>query len=91
MKAWRLRIVGPDGRGIEPARALARFLLAGLPTASSVVAAVWLWRHPQSVGGWLAVAPALADLAWALADREGQFLHDRLAGTRVVLVEKAKR
>lgn len=91
MKAWRLRIVRPDGRGIGRARALARLLLAGLPTASGVVAAIWLWRHPQSVVGWLAAAPALADLVWALADREGQFLHDRLARTRVVLVEWPRR
>jgi uncharacterized RDD family membrane protein YckC len=91
MKAWRLRIVRPDGRGIELGRALARFLLAGLPLASGAAAAIWLWRHPQSVLGWLAIAPAAADLAWALADRAGQFLHDRLAGTRVVLVGKAER
>jgi uncharacterized RDD family membrane protein YckC len=88
MKAWRLRVVRPDGRGIDLLRALARFLIAGLPTASGVVAAIWLWKHPQAIAGWLAAAPALADLAWSLADREGQFLHDRLAGTRVVLVGK---
>jgi uncharacterized RDD family membrane protein YckC len=91
MKAWRLRVVRPDGRGIESWRALARFVLAGLPLASGVAAAIWLWRHPQSILGWLAAAPAAADIAWALADREGQFLHDRLAGTRVVLIGNADR
>lgn len=29
-------------------------------------------------------------LWWALLDRDGQFLHDRLAGTRLVLVEKTR-
>lgn len=29
-------------------------------------------------------------LWWALLDRDGQFLHDRLAGTRLVLVEQAR-
>jgi len=29
-----------------------------------------------------------AGLWWALLDRDGQFLHDRLAGTRLVMAEK---
>lgn len=29
-------------------------------------------------------------LWWALLDRDGQFLHDRLTGTRLVLVEKTR-
>jgi uncharacterized RDD family membrane protein YckC len=30
-------------------------------------------------------------LLWALVDRDRQFLHDRLAGTRLVAVPPAKR
>ena len=33
----------------------------------------------------LALALLPVSIIWALADREGQFLHDRLAGTRLVL------
>jgi uncharacterized RDD family membrane protein YckC len=33
----------------------------------------------------------LFGLLWALVDRDRQFLHDRLAGTRLVLVPPAKR
>jgi len=33
---------------------------------------------------WPSVLAAGAGLAWALVDRDRQFLHDRLAGTRVV-------
>ena len=33
----------------------------------------------------LALVPTGASLVWALVDRDGQFLHDRLAGTRLVL------
>jgi uncharacterized RDD family membrane protein YckC len=32
----------------------------------------------------LSVGLAGAGLAWAAFDRDGQFLHDRLAGTRIV-------
>jgi len=34
----------------------------------------------------LALVPTGISLLWALFDRERQFLHDRLAGTRLVLV-----
>ena len=34
---------------------------------------------PAGIGFW-----------WALWDKEGQFLHDRLAGTRLVLLEKQR-
>ena len=36
---------------------------------------------------WPSVLAAGAGLAWALVDRDRQFLHDRLAGTRLVLVD----
>lgn len=36
---------------------------------------------------WPSVLAGGAGLAWALVDRDGQFLHDRLAGTRLVRIE----
>jgi len=87
LKAWQLRVVRPDGAGVDPRRALARFALAGLALGSGLVAALWLWRHPGSVAGWLAILPAAADLAWAVGDRDRQFLHDRLSGTQVVRID----
>jgi uncharacterized RDD family membrane protein YckC len=33
---------------------------------------------------WLSVLPAGAGLLWCMLDRDRQFLHDRLAGTRIV-------
>lgn len=33
----------------------------------------------------LALVPTLVSIVWALFDRDRQFLHDRLAGTRLVL------
>lgn len=32
-----------------------------------------------------------AGFLWALFDRQGLFLHDRLTGSRLVLVEKRKK
>ncbi|WP_287695922.1 RDD family protein [Accumulibacter sp.] len=34
---------------------------------------------------WPSILLGGAGIAWALLDREGQFLHDRLAGTRLIL------
>lgn len=33
---------------------------------------------------WPSIALAGAGIAWALLDRDGKFLHDRLAGTKIV-------
>ncbi|WP_061124054.1 RDD family protein [Caballeronia catudaia] len=83
MKTWRLKIVDAHGRPIKAGRALARFVLA------------WLWflpplaLHPLlslAVPQTLAVFVAWVAL-WAAAarlDPARQFLHDRLAGTRVI-------
>jgi uncharacterized RDD family membrane protein YckC len=35
------------------------------------------------------LVPTLVSIVWSLFDREGQFLHDRLAGTRLVLADEA--
>lgn len=86
MRAWRLRLVLPDGAPVPAARAGGRFLLAAALLGPAVAAAAYLWRHPGAPLALLALGPALADLAWALVDRERQFLHDRLAGTRLIVV-----
>lgn len=84
MKTWRVRVVAADGRPLSQARALLRFLLS------------WLWFLPSLAairladlhGGWAVTGVVLAGvLAYAVASRlhpQRQFLHDVLAGTRVV-------
>jgi uncharacterized RDD family membrane protein YckC len=83
MKTWRLRVVAANGAPLSAWRAIARYVLA------------WLWflpplalhpllglRLPQT----LAIA-AIWFVLWAATGRFGasrQFLHDRLAGTRVI-------
>jgi len=89
MKAWKLRLVRTDGRGVGAGLALLRFALGALVLGTGAAAAMWLWRHSGSVPGWLAALPAAVDLGWILCDRERQFLHDRLTRTRVVRVDGA--
>src|SRR5262245_261993 len=39
---------------------------------------------------WVSLLTAGAGFLWACVDRDGQFLHDRLAGTRLVVAVDAK-
>jgi uncharacterized RDD family membrane protein YckC len=87
LKAWKLRVVRTDGRSVGAGLALMRFFVGALVLGTGAAAALWLWRHPGSVPGWLATLPAAVDLGWILCDRERQFLHDRLTRTRVVRID----
>jgi uncharacterized RDD family membrane protein YckC len=84
MKAWKLRVVRRDGTPLDTLRALLRYVLAASALGSTAMAAAVLWWHPGSGLAWLAAAPGVLTILWSLVDRERQFLHDRLAGTKVV-------
>lgn len=90
MKTWHVRLVAADGGPVRFGRALYRFLLS------------WLWILPGLALAWLSGAqawamvaiPALNVVLWALATRldpQRQFLHDRIAGTRLVKMEDETR
>lgn len=83
MKTWRIRLETTEGKQVDLKRAFIRYLLA------------WLWILPGLALAWavdaknweLALIPATNVLLWALTiyiDPQRQFLHDRLAGTRIV-------
>ncbi|MBY4895734.1 RDD family protein [Cupriavidus sp. AU9028] len=87
MQTWRIRVVDAGGAPPGWKRAALRYLLA------------WSWLPPAAALGHLlglVRGPFVAVLAAALAiwillarlDRQRQFLHDRLAGTRLVEVPK---
>jgi uncharacterized RDD family membrane protein YckC len=86
MKAWRIRLAAP-GHARVPARlALLRFVYAALLVGVFLVAIAAAFKHRDP---WLAFATFAVSgigLGWALVDRDRQFLHDRLAGTRLELV-----
>ena len=87
MKTWRMRLITKDGQQVRAKRAIGRYLLA------------WLWVLPGLAAAWalgaknwmLVLIPAANVLLWALTaylDPQRQFLHDRIAGTRIVGVEE---
>jgi uncharacterized RDD family membrane protein YckC len=82
MKTWRLRMVDVAGNAIDRKRALARYLAAWIGPALAVAAYALL--RPHGVGAHAAWLVAF-NFLWALIDRDRQFLHDRIAGTRIVL------
>ncbi len=83
MKTWNIRVVDRTGRPITQRRALVRYVLS------------WLWFLPALAilapfkvsGGETVVVVVGWVLVWALLSRfhpQRQFVHDVLAGTRLV-------
>ena len=87
MKTWRIRVVGPDEAPLRIGRAVARYVLLWIVLVP-VLAIVWL----ADASNWAAVAALSAALIvppfYARFDRDGQFIHDRLLGTRLVSVDR---
>jgi len=81
MKTWGLKLERRDGRGMDTKTALARYLATWIGPATAL--ATYAALQPFGLGahaGWLIALNFL----WALVDPDRQFLHDRIAGTRVV-------
>ncbi|MRW89063.1 RDD family protein [Duganella sp. FT80W] len=83
MKTWRMRLVSTDGGPVSPRAATVRYLLS------------WMWIAPAGLicmalglERWHKLEVIFAGvLLWsltALLDKDRQFLHDKLAGTRLV-------
>ncbi len=81
MKTWRLRLVALDGGTLERKRALARYLAAWIGPGLALVAYAAL--RPRGLGAH-AVWLVAFNFIWALIDPQRQFLHDRIAGTRII-------
>lgn len=80
-KTWRIRIVGEDLRPIARRTALLRYLAAWIGPAAALALYAAL---PASPFRRYALLMAVVNYAFALVDRDRRFLHDRVAGTRVV-------
>ncbi len=81
MKTWRLALVRSDGRAVDAKTAVARYLCAWIGPMASLAAYAAL--HPANLGAHAAWLLPIG-YVWPLFDPDRQFLHDRLAGTRIV-------
>jgi uncharacterized RDD family membrane protein YckC len=89
MKTWRVKLVQPGHARLPWRTAIVRYLLAWAWFAPALIVCAVFGLHAK---GEIAIALALGILAWALTallDRDRQFLHDRLAGTRLIQLPKA--
>jgi uncharacterized RDD family membrane protein YckC len=84
MKTWRMRVVGRDQDRLPLRTAALRFLLAwGWFLPALAACGLLGLKNKNQIGIAIAVGVAV----WALTaflDRDRQFLHDRLLGTRLV-------
>jgi uncharacterized RDD family membrane protein YckC len=84
MKTWRIKVIKVGHAKLPLRTALLRFVLAwGWVLPAIVVCYAFGLKDPRSVSAALAVGI----LAWgmtAFLDKNRQFLHDRLAGTRLI-------
>jgi uncharacterized RDD family membrane protein YckC len=82
MKTWRLAIVRADGGAVDAKTAVGRYVAAWIgPGASLLAYAVLQPAHLGAQAAWLVPLGYL----WPLVDPDRQFLHDRIAGTRIVM------
>jgi uncharacterized RDD family membrane protein YckC len=83
MKTWHIKLIAGDLSQLPVSKAVARYLLA------------WLWFLPAmalaslfELKNWASIVVIVIGMVvWAatiLLDKERQFLHDRLAGTRLI-------
>jgi uncharacterized RDD family membrane protein YckC len=87
MKAWGIRLVAPGQPRVPPATALKRLAFAGVLVGSFCAALFGAFVHRNPWIAFVTLAVSGMGLGWALFDRDRQFLHDRLAGTRLVLAK----
>ena len=70
--------------------ALKRLALAAIFVGAFVAALFGAFVHRNPWVAFATLAVTGIGLGWALVDRDRQFLHDRLAGTRLILVSENK-
>jgi uncharacterized RDD family membrane protein YckC len=81
MKTWRMRLVDRDAASLTYKTAFVRYLAAWIGPGLALVTYVFL--KPLDLGG-VAVVPLALNYLAVFVDPEKQFLHDRIAGTRIV-------
>jgi uncharacterized RDD family membrane protein YckC len=81
MRTWRLRLVRTDGTRPDRRTAMSRYFAAWIGPALALVA--YMVLRPWGLGAHAVWVVAL-NFLWAFVDPDRRFLHDRIAGTRIV-------
>lgn len=88
MKTWRIKVVKLGYRTVPFRAAAVRYLMAwGWFLPAIVACYVFGWKSTGQVGAAIAVGI----VAWAMTalfDKDRQFLHDKVAGTRLISLPK---
>jgi uncharacterized RDD family membrane protein YckC len=87
MRAWRLTLRTAAGGPPSLPQATLRYLACWAGPALAI--ASYQVLQPWGQGRWALLALTF-NYAWALVDRERQYLQDRLAGTRLTLAEPGR-
>jgi uncharacterized RDD family membrane protein YckC len=80
-KTWTLRVVTSTGRSLDARRALLRYFALWIGPALALAA--WMPLARAGHAGY-ALIPLAFNFLWAFVDPQRLFLHDRIAGTRIV-------
>lgn len=88
MRTWGLALVTTAGRAVSLERAAARYAAGWIGPACAIAA--YLALRPHGHRRW-ALALLAVNYVWVIVDRDRRFLHDRLAGTRLVRAGRAWR
>jgi len=83
MRTWRLELATTAGMTLDARRAVLRFAAWWIAPVCALGAYVALHAVGVGQGRW-AMALLCLNYAWALVDRDRQYLHDRIAGTRLL-------
>lgn len=88
MKTWRIKLIKPGYARVPLRPAALRYLLAWGWFLPALL--VCHFMHLRSIGQ-VSLALSIGIVVWALTaflDKDRQFLHDRIAGTRVIALPK---
>jgi uncharacterized RDD family membrane protein YckC len=91
MKTWRVKVIQPGHARLPWRTAIMRYLLAWGWFAPALIVCAVFGLHAKSE---ILVALAIGIVLWALTaflDRDRQFLHDRIAGTRLIGLPPTQR
>jgi len=88
MKTWRIKLVKVGYARVPFASALIRYVLGWFWVMPAIVIC---WRFHLTGKAEVATALAVGIVVWAMTaflDKDRQFLHDKLAGTRLISLPK---